>query len=129
MNHERDWVHCRRNGCRRRTRNPTRLCSDRCASLNLDARVGLIVFPDGATPTEVETLFFDEVDDHRRLWCRRQAACLDFAERSGWKGMSCSICPVRDELTEEERKLSWLRTMETVAEMDLSELSSAAPSA
>lgn len=73
--------------------------------------------PDGAVPVESRLLTFDEVEDHRRLWCRRQASCLDYAERNAWPSYSCTLCPVRDELTEEERKLSWLRMQAAIDEM------------
>ena len=44
-----------------------------------------------------------EVDDVRRLDCRRYNACLDYAAAKDWPGFACTQCSVMDPIGEEER--------------------------
>jgi len=39
-----------------------------------------------------KTLQFEEVDDHRALFCPNYTECLDTAERNRWASFTCSNC-------------------------------------
>ena len=58
-----------------------------------------------ADPAQLfSTLTDRRVDAHRRVHCRHYDGCLQYAIDSNWQSFSCSRCPVRDELTLDERR-------------------------
>ena len=49
----------------------------------------------GCNPVERTSLIKpDDVDSHRGLSCLSYDACLDTAERLGWRSWSCRRCPL-----------------------------------
>lgn len=53
--------------------------------------VPAIALPDGATPTECETLLLSQVD-RRQVNCAHQTTCCTHAASKSWKGFHCLDC-------------------------------------
>ncbi len=57
--------------------------------------------PDGCNPVERAPLRLCDVEDVRRINCRRYTGCLNYAAGLNWGGFSCESCDVRDEVETE----------------------------
>lgn len=87
-----------------RARRSAGYCSDMCRDIAKVQLAERTPAPDGCRPRSWDTLPTRwEVDEHRRLDCRRYSECLTYVSRQGWRGFSCISCPVRDEISVDEK--------------------------
>jgi hypothetical protein len=69
-------------------------------------------------PAPCSELNRHEVDEHRRLDCRRHDACLNYAEVKQWPSFSCAMCPVEDLISADERLRQMAAVMRITTQME-----------
>lgn len=68
------------------------------------AKAGQMVrLPGGEILTSMHAVHDPELV-RRKLFCRRQGACLEEAMKRRWDGLSCDACPVNDTMSRDEHR-------------------------
>lgn len=59
-----------------------------------------------ANPRERCTvLSFDQISDHRRVYCRYYDLCLEAAEWARWTSFTCVECTVVEDISPEQKRI------------------------
>ena len=66
--------------------------------------VPAIALPDGATPTECETLLLSQVD-RRQVNCAHQTTCFTHAASMSWHGFHCLNCTLKQPMSSDSQRL------------------------
>jgi hypothetical protein len=93
-------------------------CSKKCRAKAMQKRADAAAKPPGCMPVPCETLSRYDVDEHRRLDCRRYDACLNYADVKQWPSFSCAMCPVNDLISDEERLAQMAAVMRITTQME-----------
>lgn len=68
-------------------------------------RVPFDVLEEDSNPTQaIGELSLESVDLSRKVFCRRQTACITFAAARGWTGFVCSACKISETLSRDEQR-------------------------
>lgn len=99
-----------------RGRSSAGYCTPRCQRVARREAADLARAPLGTLPVEWTTLrTCYQVDEHRRLDCRRYDRCLDYVEAKMWDGFSCSQCRGYVQITDEQRLVQLAAAMRLYA--------------